>query len=259
MVSLDENAKSERLKARFELILRQKIVYKKKPDEESHKSSLVRTRFSNKNNYLWDKCKYFLESKENFYVEQFVNSGQFYVTNRVFIDRVDERRFIDVQVINTQTAFLLADLNDTTQRENMSIYYTQQMSRLNASQMNNASGFFFDSVHEDDYYNQNASMKPSELPSVDENDELEETNSVVENTSEMKDESSPPRNQAPKARDLFEETAVDEPPESKNLKDSSMHNTSDNLDEKLVSYIFLFKKQKTKLCKICINSISDFV
>lgn len=242
MVSLDENAKLDQLKARFELILRQKIVYKKKPDDEEesrHKSSLVRTRFSNKNNYLWDKCKYFLESKENFYVEQFVNSGQFYVTSRVFIDRVDERRFTDVQVINTQTAFLLADLNDTTQRENMSIYYTQQqMSRSNASQMTNASGFFFDEsvVHEDDYYNQNATMKkPPELASVDENDELEETNSACDNTSEMKDaSSSPTRNQAPKTRDLFEETAVDGF-ESNNLKDTSMHNTSENLDEKLVS------------------------
>ena len=46
----------------------------------------------------------------------------------MFIDRVDERRFSNVTLINTQTAFLLADLNNTTQQENLSVYYTQDQS-----------------------------------------------------------------------------------------------------------------------------------
>lgn len=58
----------------------------------------------------------------------FVESGQLFVNSRVFIDRVDERRFSNVTLINTQTAFLLADLNNTTQQENLSVYYTQDQS-----------------------------------------------------------------------------------------------------------------------------------
>lgn len=59
-----------------------------------------------------------------------METGQFLVTSRVFIDSIDERRFSNVHVLNTQTAFLLADLNETTnttqQRDNISIYITQQ-------------------------------------------------------------------------------------------------------------------------------------
>lgn len=135
LLEIDEKTKSEILSKRFKAIITQKIIYPSSPSSSTTTSTLTITKFPSTDNYLWDKCKYFGETKEHFYVRSFVDSGQFYVTNRVFIDKPndeDEHRLANVHVINTQTAFLLAALNDTTQHENLSIYYTQ----LGASSLN---------------------------------------------------------------------------------------------------------------------------
>lgn len=63
---------------------------------------------------MWNKCKYFEESQEAFYVRVFLDSGKFLVGNQVFVENLTQGRFSNVELLNTQTAFLLADLNEQT-------------------------------------------------------------------------------------------------------------------------------------------------
>ena len=50
----------------------------------------VQTKFKSDDNYLWDRCKYFSESKELFYVPVFLESGKFIVGNQVFAQKFNE-------------------------------------------------------------------------------------------------------------------------------------------------------------------------
>ena len=74
----------------------------------------VATRFSSANNYLWAKCHFFAEIDESFYARFFVG-GKFVLGKQAFIEKANQTILDSVEVINTQAAFLLADLNDLTQ------------------------------------------------------------------------------------------------------------------------------------------------
>ena len=77
--------------------------------------SFIKTKFKSENKYLWDLCRYFDQSEEHFYVRVFLDSGKFLVGHQLFIDKPNQDNFENVQVINTQTAFLLAELSEQTQ------------------------------------------------------------------------------------------------------------------------------------------------
>ena len=82
----------------------------------STSTPLVKTKFKSTNNYLWDRCRYLSESDDSFYVKVFLDSGKFTVGHQVFIQKMDESRYESVEVVNTQTALLLAELNDQSHR-----------------------------------------------------------------------------------------------------------------------------------------------
>ncbi|CAF0958041.1 unnamed protein product [Brachionus calyciflorus] len=129
----DDETRSTNLSSKFASLLEKQIKY----DfiENQKENYFVKTKFKSEKNYLWNKCKYFKETEENFYVQIFLDTGRFTVGHQVFIDKTDQEKFANIEVINTQTAYLLADLNDQTQ-ENLSIYYTQHQSQFNQSQFN---------------------------------------------------------------------------------------------------------------------------
>jgi hypothetical protein len=83
----------ENLTTRFSFILQNQINYNvdtKEAENSRATKSLVKTKFSSDNGYLWNKCKYFLEAEENFYVKLFLDSGKFLVGHQLFIDKTDE-------------------------------------------------------------------------------------------------------------------------------------------------------------------------
>lgn len=109
----DDETRTGIISKRFALILEKQIDYSFTDSKDTGK--FVKTRFSSKKNYLWDKCKYFKETEDFFYVNVFLKTGKVKVGHQLFIDKTDEEKYENIQVINTQTAFLLADLNDQTQ------------------------------------------------------------------------------------------------------------------------------------------------
>ena len=50
-------------------------------------NTLLKSKFSSENNYLWDKCKYFSQPNESFYVKMFLKSANFNVGGLLFINR----------------------------------------------------------------------------------------------------------------------------------------------------------------------------
>jgi hypothetical protein len=112
LVTTSHEQKETILKKRFEKILAQKIDYTN--IETNELSQLIETKFDMSGNYLWNKCRYFEESEEAFYVKLFLDSGKFLVGNQVFAENLTQGRFSNVELLNTQTAFLLADLNEQT-------------------------------------------------------------------------------------------------------------------------------------------------
>ena len=97
LTTTNPDTRLENLTTRFSGILQNQINYNVDLEEvernDKVKNSLVKTKFNSDNNYLWNKCKYFLESEENFYVKLFLDSGKFLVGHQVFIDKTDEVNF----------------------------------------------------------------------------------------------------------------------------------------------------------------------
>ncbi len=75
---------------------------------------LVKSKFTTQNNYLWDRCKYFSESEDFFYVKVFLDSGKFLIGHQFSVQKNNQANFENVEVVNTQTAFLLAELSEQT-------------------------------------------------------------------------------------------------------------------------------------------------
>lgn len=105
-----DEQREKKLTKRFNAILSNQIKYEKAAGDLTN---LISTRFKATNNSLWNKCKYFEESEESFYVKVFLESGKFLVGHQIFADKPS--RYSNVELLNTQTAFLLADLNEQTQ------------------------------------------------------------------------------------------------------------------------------------------------
>ncbi len=72
---------------RFQSILANKIDYNQVAAVDS---DLIQTKFSMNESTLWNKCKYFEESEESFYVKFFLESGKFLVGHQVFIDKLTQ-------------------------------------------------------------------------------------------------------------------------------------------------------------------------
>ena len=75
---------------RFSLILLNQIKYDGQIDLAPNDSRyrvfrLAKTKYSTESNYLWNKCKYFDEDVQAFYID-LLKSGKYIVGNRVFID-----------------------------------------------------------------------------------------------------------------------------------------------------------------------------
>nr|QNH68109.1 structure-specific endonuclease subunit SLX4 [Brachionus koreanus] len=131
LLLVDDETRTANLSTKFADLLEKQIKYDNEIVEKT--TFFVKTKFKADNNYLWNKCKYFKESEDNFYVQAFLQTGRFTVGHQVFIDKTDQEKFSNIEVINTQTAYLLADLNDHTQ-ENISIYLTQSQCQFNQTQ-----------------------------------------------------------------------------------------------------------------------------
>ena len=56
-------------------------------------SSLVKSKFSNETNYLWDKCKYFSQPNESFYVNMFIKNANFNVGGLLFLNKTKNEVF----------------------------------------------------------------------------------------------------------------------------------------------------------------------
>ncbi len=74
---------------RFSLIVSKNLINYDKQNLGKHQP-LVATRFSSEGNYLWDRCKYFTESNDSFYVRVFLECGKFCVGKQVFAQKLDE-------------------------------------------------------------------------------------------------------------------------------------------------------------------------
>jgi hypothetical protein len=57
-------------------------------------SSLIKSKFSDEYNYLWDKCKYFSQPNESFYVNMFIKNANFNVGGRLFLNKTQSSEVI---------------------------------------------------------------------------------------------------------------------------------------------------------------------
>jgi hypothetical protein len=78
---------------RFTLIVKNTVKYDEDAsaaldEDEKRERRLVRTRFTTENNYLWDRCRYFNESCELFYIRQILDIDNILTKpNQLFIEK----------------------------------------------------------------------------------------------------------------------------------------------------------------------------
>jgi len=83
--------KAHIVSVRFAQILaKNKISYDNDRTTTGRQQPLVPTRFKSEGNYLWDRCKYYAESSECFYVRVFLECGKLSVGQQVFAQKLDE-------------------------------------------------------------------------------------------------------------------------------------------------------------------------
>jgi hypothetical protein len=63
-------------------------------NSDSSSNFLVKTKYDNRANYLWNKCRYFAQQSESFYVDIFVNNSSFRVGGQLFAVKEDQVRSI---------------------------------------------------------------------------------------------------------------------------------------------------------------------
>ena len=93
LVLTDDETRLCIISKRFSNILCNTIEYACEPNEldnNSSKKRFVKTKFNTDSNYLWNKCRYFLESDECFYVKLFLEKANFQVGGQVFVEKPDE-------------------------------------------------------------------------------------------------------------------------------------------------------------------------
>lgn len=83
----DDETRATNLSAKFAQLLEKQIKYEAQDEIINY---FVKTKFKSDKNYLWNKCKYFKESEENFYVQIFLDTGRFTIGHQVFIDKTDK-------------------------------------------------------------------------------------------------------------------------------------------------------------------------
>ncbi len=59
-------------------------------ESKSNCNCFVKTRFSSSKNYLWERCNYFSQSEEYFYVKIFLDTGKFLVGHQVFVEKLNQ-------------------------------------------------------------------------------------------------------------------------------------------------------------------------
>jgi len=94
LTTTDEETRLVLLTTRLTSILDNKINYKleKALETKNRKAPFVKTKFDSSRNYLWNRCSYFEEGEEAFYVKIFLESGKFLVGHQLFIDKTNEVR-----------------------------------------------------------------------------------------------------------------------------------------------------------------------
>ena len=92
LTTTDEETRLVILTTRLTSILENKINYKSDSALEikSKKAPFVKTKFVSSRNYLWERCSYFEETEEVFYVKLFLDSGKFLIGHQLFIDKTNE-------------------------------------------------------------------------------------------------------------------------------------------------------------------------
>jgi hypothetical protein len=93
LVLTDDETRVCIISKRFSNILSNTIDYAFESNDLeriSSKKRFVKTKFNTDSNYLWNKCRYFLESDECFYVRLFLEKANFQVGGQVFVEKPDE-------------------------------------------------------------------------------------------------------------------------------------------------------------------------
>jgi hypothetical protein len=77
-------------------------------------SYLIKTKFENSKNYLWDKCQYFSQASYSFYVDMFVNNASFRVGGQLFAVKEDQVRFVYFSLVHALFEVLINLLKTNT-------------------------------------------------------------------------------------------------------------------------------------------------
>lgn len=86
----DEETRHSIVSKRFASILERQINYSQEFELSSERNTFVKSKFTSEKNYLWNKCKYFQETEESFYVKIFLETGRFKIGHQVFIEKTDQ-------------------------------------------------------------------------------------------------------------------------------------------------------------------------
>lgn len=78
-------------------------------DGISEKSSLIKTKFKKLNETtLWDKCKYFGETEDSFYVKLFLDIGKVQVGHQLFVEKMTQvGHCIKTKILHFNSYFIL--------------------------------------------------------------------------------------------------------------------------------------------------------
>jgi hypothetical protein len=86
----DKQDRERILADRLSAILENQINFNESSVASVTSTFLVKTKFSSLNNYLWNKCKYFNQANESFYVEIFVTKSNVKVGGQLFATKEDQ-------------------------------------------------------------------------------------------------------------------------------------------------------------------------
>lgn len=89
MLLVNEATRIDNLSNKFSKLLETQIKYENLSNIAS-KTIFVKTKFVADKNYLWNKCRYFKDDEESFYVGAFLKNGRFAIGQQIFIDKIDQ-------------------------------------------------------------------------------------------------------------------------------------------------------------------------
>jgi hypothetical protein len=99
----DQHDRERVLSERLAAILDRQIKFETNKLQTSY---LIKTKFESKTNYLWDKCRYFAQTSDSFYVKAFVSHGSFRIGGQLFATKEDQ-----VRLLCFYTLFYFVDFN----------------------------------------------------------------------------------------------------------------------------------------------------